>query len=83
MISIRVPVHNYLQKGSTAYYTFSSPKTERIYVEMADNNRYCVKMFLSEAETPSEENYLHKYDRKQMIFEALGEKIYYIAVEAK
>jgi len=50
---------------------------------MADNNQYCARVFLSDSETPSEENYLHKYDRKQMIFEALGEKVYYIAVEAK
>ena len=32
LVSMRVPIHNYLQKGSIAYYTFSSPKTERIYV---------------------------------------------------
>ena len=50
---------------------------------MADNNQYCARVFLSDAEAPSEENCLHKYDRKQMIFEALGETVYYIAVEAK
>lgn len=72
--------HNYLPKGSIAYYSYISNKMKTIYLEISDNNHYCSKVYFSESENPSESNHLLKYEKKQLIYSVKRDERYYVAV---